>query len=163
MGVSAEAEGDRLAIHPALRLRARDLVAPRARRLLGRGSWIGLNYGLVVFLIVVPIASFLISSFWHVSGDKGNEIIRDASFINYARAFGDDIFIPILIKTLILALAVSAVTLVISYPVAYLLFTLRGRVKYMVTALFAIPLLMNYIIKIYSLRSIIGKRGFLNH
>ena len=160
--MSAEAQRGRLDIRPASGFRVLGLVSPKAGRLVGRGSWIGLNYGLIIVLIVVPIASFLISSFWHVSGDKGNEIIRDASFINYARLFGDDIFIPILIKTLILALAVAAVTLVICYPVAYLLFTLRGRLKYMVTALFAIPLLMSYIIKIYSFRSIIGKRGFLN-
>ena len=54
------------------------------------------------------------------------------------------------------------ITVVLGYPVAYLLASLEGRLKYTMTLLFVIPLLMSYIIKIYAIRSLLGSNGFLN-
>ena len=50
----------------------------------------------------------------------------------------------------------------LGYPVALLLASLTGRLKYLLTLVFVIPLLMSYIIKIYAIRSLLGGNGFLN-
>ena len=52
--------------------------------------------------------------------------------------------------------------LAVGYPVAYLLASLEGRRKIRLTLVFVVPLLMSYIIKIYAIRAILGRQGFLN-
>jgi spermidine/putrescine transport system permease protein len=59
-------------------------------------------------------------------------------------------------------LEVAGLTILLGYPVAYLLAALRGRKRYMLLLLLLVPLLMSYIIKIYAIRSILGGTGFLN-
>jgi spermidine/putrescine transport system permease protein len=50
----------------------------------------------------------------------------------------------------------------LAYPVAYYLTTLRGRRRYVLLMLLLVPLLMSYVIKIYAVRSILGGNGLLN-
>ena len=54
------------------------------------------------------------------------------------------------------------ITVALGYPVALLLAGIEGRIKYALSLVFVIPLLMSYIIKIYAIRSILGGNGFLN-
>ncbi len=116
-------------------------------------------YGLPVLLIVAPLASFLAYSFFRM---EGGQIVADLSFGNYQRFFTDAIFIPILWRTCLLCLAVAALTILIGFPVAFLLANLKGRRRYLVLLMVLVPLLMSYIIKIYAIRSILGGTGFLN-
>ena len=116
-------------------------------------------YGLPILLIVAPLASFLVYSFFRM---EGGQIIADFGLGNYRRIFTDAIFIPILWRTCLLCLAVAALAILIGFPVAFLLANLRGRRRYFVLLMVLVPLLMSYIIKIYAIRSILGGTGFLN-
>ncbi len=118
-----------------------------------------LAYGLPIFFIVLPLASFLTYSLFHV---EGTSIIYEPTLRNYVRFFEDEIYLPMFVRTAVLALEVALLTILFGYPIAFLLASLRGRFKYIATLLFVIPLLMSYIIKIYAIRSILGSRGFLN-
>jgi spermidine/putrescine transport system permease protein len=55
-----------------------------------------------------------------------------------------------------------AINLLLGYPVAYVLASLDGRLKYHLVLALVIPLLMSYIIKIYAMRGILGPSGLLN-
>jgi spermidine/putrescine transport system permease protein len=132
---------------------------PRAGVSLGRLSVTVLAYGLPIAFIVLPLLSFLTYSLFHVDGAT---IIYEPTLQNYARFFEDEIYLPMFVRTAILALEVALLTILFGYPVAYLLASLEGRFKYIATLLFVVPLLMSYIIKIYAIRSILGSRGFLN-
>ena len=116
-------------------------------------------YGLPIILILAPLASFLAYSFFRM---EGGQIIADFGLGNYRRIFTDAIFIPILWRTCLLGLAVAALTILIGFPVAFLLANLKGRRRYFVLLMVLVPLLMSYIIKIYAIRSILGGTGFLN-
>jgi spermidine/putrescine transport system permease protein len=116
-------------------------------------------YGLPLVFIVAPIASFLLYSFFWV--DRG-QMHYDLTLINYKRFFTEPIFIPVLLQTCLLCLAVGTFTTLLGYPVAFLLASLSGRWKYMLLMLVLVPLLLSYIIKIYAIRSILGGNGFLN-
>jgi len=118
-----------------------------------------LAYALPAVFIVVPLALFLAQSFFYV---EGGHIIHVLSLRNYVRFFTASVFVPVFVRTCALALGVAAITVVLGYPVAYLLASLEGRRKYAMTLVFVIPLLMSYIIKIYAIRSILGSNGFLN-
>ena len=116
-------------------------------------------YGLPILLILAPLASFLAYSFFRM---EGGQIVADFGFGNYRRIFTDAIFVPILWRTCLLCLAVAALTILIGFPVAFLLANLKGRRRYLVLLMVLVPLLMSYIIKIYAIRSILGGTGFLN-
>jgi len=118
-----------------------------------------LNYALPLLFIVVPLVSFLAHGFFSVENGR---IIYRPTLLNYARFFGDPIYIPLFLRTCLLALEVAAIGVLLGYPIALLLAGLKGRAKYAATLVFVIPLLMSYIIKIYAIRAILGNEGFLN-
>ena len=118
-----------------------------------------LAFALPVLLILVPLAIFLVYSFFGV--DHG-EIRRELSLGNYVRFFTDPVFLPVFRNTLALCLSVAAICILLAYPAACFLTTLKGRWRYALLMLLMVPLLMSYVIKIYAIRSILGLNGFLN-
>jgi spermidine/putrescine transport system permease protein len=93
---------------------------------------------------------------------ENNEIIHRFTLANYVRFFSEATFIPVFFYTCLLSLGAALITVVLAYPVALLLASLTGRLKYTLTLIFVIPLLMSYIMKIYAIRSLLGGNGFLN-
>jgi spermidine/putrescine transport system permease protein len=124
-----------------------------------RRAWTLICFALPFLFIVVPILAFLVQSFFYV---EDGEIVRSLTLDNYVRIATDDSSIPIFLKTCRLAAEVMIVTLLIGYPIAYLLWTLGERMKYVLLLVFVVPLFMSYIIKIYAIRALLGRSGFLN-
>ncbi len=118
-----------------------------------------LNYGLPAFFILIPLLLFLAQSFFYVAE---GDIVYRPTLVNYVRFFADDVFVPTFLRTCLLALGVAAIAVLLGYPVALLLANLSERLRYALTLVFVIPLLMSYIIKIYAIRAILGGNGFLN-
>lgn len=112
-----------------------------------------------ILIVVVPISGFFAMSFWHVEGQK---IVRDWSFANYEAFFSSPAYWLTFLYTLELCLEVTAIGLVVGYPVAYFIWKRRGRLRYALLLLFVMPLFMSYIVKIYTMRSILGLDGLLN-
>jgi spermidine/putrescine transport system permease protein len=128
-----------------------------------KGFWpqvlAGISYGIPALFIGLPLISFLGYSFFRV---ENGDVSRTPSFSNYVRIFTDAIFLPVLWQTCLLCMAVSALTIVFGYPVAFFLANLKGRSRHILLLLILVPLLMSYIIKIYAIRSILGGNGLLN-
>lgn len=116
-------------------------------------------YGLPLFFIVAPFAGFLLYSFFRV---EAGVMHYDLTLFNYQRFFVDAIFIPVMLKTCLLCIGVAVLTVIFGYPVAFLLASLRGRLRYALLILVLVPLLMSYVIKIYAIRNILGGNGLLN-
>jgi spermidine/putrescine transport system permease protein len=135
---------------------SRATAGARARRV----AWIGLNYALPFVLVVLPLLAFLLHSFFYVEQDH---LVYRLTLRNYLRFFQDEIYLPLFLKTIGLALQVTAITLLVGYPCAYLLAGMKGRWKYALALVFTMPLFMSYIIKIYAIRGILGTNGFINN
>ena len=118
-----------------------------------------LAYAMPVIFVLVPLAIFLVYSFFSV--DQGT-IVYAPTLGNYIRFFTDPIFLPVFWNTIILCLSVAVICILLAYPTAYFLTTLKGRWRYALLMLLLVPLLMSYVIKIYAIRSILGLNGFLN-
>lgn len=124
-----------------------------------RGLLAVLAFAVPVTLVVVPLAIFVVYSFFSVNH---GEMVYQPTLANYVRFFTDPVFVPVLVSTCILCLSVAAICVVVGYPVAYFLAGLGGRWRYILLLLMLVPLLMSYVIKIYAIRSILGQNGFLN-
>ncbi|TPM29832.1 ABC transporter permease [Mesorhizobium sp. B2-3-5] len=118
-----------------------------------------LAFALPVIFVLVPLAIFLVYSFFSV--DQGT-IIHAPTLGNYVRFFTDPIFLPVFWNTIVLCVSVAVICILLAYPAAYFLTTLKGRWRYALLMLLLVPLLMSYVIKIYAIRSILGLNGFLN-
>ncbi len=121
--------------------------------------WTVISFLLVIFLILIPLASFLSYSFFTVDG---TDIIHEFSLFNFTEFFVDEIYINTLVRTIFLALVVMLACILLGYPVAYFLARYAGKYKYAILLMLIIPLFMSYIIKIYMMRSILGFSGLIN-
>ena len=121
--------------------------------------WTIISFLLVIFLILIPLASFLSYSFFTVDG---TDIIHEFSLFNFTEFFVDEIYINTLVRTIFLALVVMSACILLGYPVAYFLARYAGKYKYAILLMLIIPLFMSYIIKIYMMRSILGFSGLIN-
>jgi spermidine/putrescine transport system permease protein len=110
-------------------------------------------------LVVVPFGSFLMSAFWT---KEGTEIVRQFSLANFREFFGNATYVGVFLRTLLLCAEVTLVGLILGYPIAYFIWRRRGAVRYLLLLAFVVPLFMSYIVKIYTMRSILGLNGFLN-
>ena len=131
----------------------------RAQSYALRLVWLGLIFGLPALFILIPLVSFLLYGFWIV---EDNAIVRRFTLANYAVFLGNETYMQVFAATLLLALRVMLINLLLGYPVAYFLATLRGRIRYILVLALIVPLLMSYIIKIYAMRGILGPSGLLN-
>ncbi|MFM9107323.1 MAG: ABC transporter permease [Chloroflexota bacterium] len=114
---------------------------------------------LPALVVLAPIASFLLLSFFRV---EDNEIVREPNLGNYAEVFGNATYRGVYLGSLALCLQVAALTLLIGYPVAWFVWRRRGRLRTVLLLLTVLPLFMSYIVKLYTLRAMLGRNGLLN-
>lgn len=110
-------------------------------------------------LIVAPIASFLLLSLFRA---EKNVIIREITFGNYANFFGNWTYFGTFLGTVLLCLEVMGVAVLIGYPVAWFIWQQKGSRRYLLLLLAVMPLFMSYIVKLYTLRSMLGLNGLVN-
>lgn len=114
---------------------------------------------LPIALIVMPIGSFLILSLFRA---EKNLIIQEISLNNYLRFFGNWTYVSTYLGSLLLCFEVAALSILVGYPVAWFIWRQKGRRRYLLLLLAVVPLFMSYIVKLYTLRSMLGLNGLIN-
>jgi spermidine/putrescine transport system permease protein len=110
-------------------------------------------------LIALPTGAFLVVSFFRV---EQHQIVGDLNLANYANFFGNWTYFGTFLGTIALCLEVMALSILVGYPVAWFIWRQRGGRRYLLLLLAAVPLFMSYIVKLYTLRSMLGLNGLLN-
>lgn len=111
-----------------------------------------------VFLVLLPMAGFAVFSFWV----REDMVFRPAfSLVNYERWFAEPIYLRVFIGTLWLALGVTALDLLIGYPIAWLIARLEGTWRSILLALIAAPLFISFLVKLYAMRGLMGSNGYI--
>ena len=112
-----------------------------------------------VAFIVAPIGSFLLISFFRA--DK-HEIIRELTLFNYINFFGNWTYLGTYLGTILLCLEVVVLSVLVGYPIAWFIWQQKGSRRYLMLLLAVVPLFMSYIVKLYTLRSMLGLNGLVN-
>jgi spermidine/putrescine transport system permease protein len=81
---------------------------------------------------------------------------------NYLFFLGNPLYATLLGKTLLIAAAVTAVCLVISYPFAYFMTLLPRWVQRVMMVLVILPFWTSYLVRVYAWMSVLGERGLIN-
>ncbi|GAB4072727.1 ABC transporter permease [Ancylobacter sonchi] len=127
--------------------------------LLRAGLGHALNLGLPLLFVVIPILSFVVVSFWTL---QDGQILLIPTLANYRTFFTDGSYLPVYLQTVGLSLQVTLVNVALSTAIALFIFRRTPRMRFLILMSFMLPLFMSYIIKVYSIRSILGQRGLLN-
>ena len=80
---------------------------------------------------------------------------------NYSRVF-DPLFLPVLLRSVLYALATVVLCLLLGYPVAYYIARFGGRRKQVLIALVVVPFFVNYLIRTYAWVALLSDEGVIN-
>lgn len=131
-----------------------------------RQHWVRLGLASIpvawtVAFMFVPYALMLTYSFYT---KKFPLFVPDFQFGNYLALIEDIQYRQVFLRTLKIALLVSALSLLLAYPVAYcLVFKIRSaRLRLGLYMAIIVPLWVSYLLRAYTWKTILGSQGVLN-
>ena len=117
--------------------------------------------GLWLFaLFVIPCVLVLALSFGYV--DDLGRAVYSTELGNYGDAF-DPTYIPVLVRSVLYALATTAICLAIGYPVAYYIARYGGRYRNLLIVLLVLPFFINYLVRTYAWVALLADEGLVNN
>jgi spermidine/putrescine transport system permease protein len=114
----------------------------------------------VTTFLLIPYAILFCYSFWQVSPLQ--IIIHTWSLENYRELLRNHIYLEVLFRSMRIAAAVTALALLLGYPLAYFLSFQSTRRKDLFYQLVIIPLWVSYLVRGYAWKTILGSDGVLN-
>jgi spermidine/putrescine transport system permease protein len=114
----------------------------------------------VVTTLLLPYALLLVQSFWRL---RNGTITHELTLENYRRLFGTPLYPGTILYSAGVAARVTLASLVLAYPLAYLLaFKVAPRFKQLLYMAVIIPLWVSYLVRAYAWKIILGQQGILN-
>jgi spermidine/putrescine transport system permease protein len=114
----------------------------------------------VSLFLLLPYALMFFYSFWSVS--PAQTIIHSWNLSNYRDLLSHDVYRQTLLRSASIAARVMIFSLLLGYPVAYLLSFYAGMRKNLLYQLVIIPLWVSYLVRAYAWKTILGTDGVLN-
>ena len=131
----------------------------RPLRAWGRLGLLCLPLAFVLVFLVIPLGLTLVVSFWERVGVRMQPALTLAAY----REFISGARLVVLERSLVAAVEVTAISLLLAYPIAYLLsMKARRRVARLVLMLFTVPFLVNYILRTFAWTYMLGRTGPIN-
>jgi ABC-type spermidine/putrescine transport system permease subunit I len=81
---------------------------------------------------------------------------------NYAKFFGKQYYIDVLLYTIKLSLLISVITLVLAYPIAYFFTKTVPRLKQIGIFLSVLPIMIGLVVRTYGLIALLEEHGIVN-
>lgn len=121
--------------------------------------------GLLPFLLLGPAAAWNLVFFIAPVGVMvARSLDRDGavSFAPYRDLFASPLYVTVMLTTFQISVLVTAASLCLGYPVAYLLATSGSRIRTGVLLLVIVPYWLDYIVRSYSWMVLLGRMGLVN-
>jgi spermidine/putrescine transport system permease protein len=118
-----------------------------------------LPVGFVTILLFIPYVLLLVQSFWRL---KGGAITHELTLENYQRLFGTELYPDTILFSAGVAIRVTLFSLLLAYPLAYLIAFKVKRHKQLMYMAVIIPLWVSYLVRAYAWKIILGQSGILN-
>ena len=141
---------------------AREPPAPRRRRLrldLTTPSLLGLPLAWLAVFFLVPIAIVGAYSFDVYSLDPGPHGFTLTAWHDFIHS---SIYLRLFWKSVKMSLLVSAIIVVLAYPLAYYLALSGTKRKYVLLLLLIAPFLTSYLLRVLAWKVILGDNGVIN-
>lgn len=126
---------------------------------LGAVATVGVPTLYMAALFVIPIFVFFIYSFWQV---RGYALVREWTLDNYAEVATNASYTVFIIRSILIGLLTAAVTVLLSYPVAYDMAFRMKEGREVVLFLIILSLFSSYLVRVYAWKTILGSNGIIN-
>jgi ABC-type spermidine/putrescine transport system permease subunit I len=113
----------------------------------------------ILFFLLIPLLSIVVFSFWRT---ESYVLIPEWNLDNYRTLIGERTYLTFLWRSIVMALAVSAICLIYAYPVAYLIAKHGGGYRLILVLLTAAPFLTGIILRVTAIQHILGPIGLVN-
>lgn len=126
-------------------------------------SWLLLlpTLAIFIFFFLIPLFFLFITSF--KTFDAASGIGNDWTLQNYVKFITDKFYLGVLWRTVKIALITTLAAIAISYPVAYQITKVKGRMKNYLTLLVLSPLLISMVIRCYGWVILLSNNGVVNN
>ena len=114
--------------------------------------WVGM-------FLLLPYALMFAHSFWVV---RDGMIAHEWNLQNYAKLFQNPVYLEVLFRTMRIAAAVTLLSLLLGYPLAYYMSFHANMRKDLLYQLVIVPLWVSYLVRGYAWKTILGSEGVLN-
>ncbi len=111
----------------------------------------------VVFLLFFVIIPMLVIVFYAFT-DKNMHV----SFQNFVRFFSDPTKLSTIVYSLVIALVTTVISLLIAYPIAFILARSQLKKKFVILMLFVLPMWINFVLRVNALRELFNLLSSLN-
>lgn len=113
-----------------------------------------------ILLLAAPLGTILLYSFLT---DGYLEIIREFTLMNYAEAWTNELYRSVMVRSLGVSMAVTAITVLLAFPIAYFVsFHVEPSKKSLWLFLITIPFWTSYLIRVFLWKVILGYNGVVN-
>lgn len=109
--------------------------------------------------IVVPL--LLVLFFALTTGDSQNFGTFQFSLANFQRFF-TPVYLKVMARSINLAFTSTVITLILGYPIAYIISKETPRKRNTMILAFVIPMWMNFLLRTYAWLTLLGKNGLIN-
>jgi len=118
------------------------------------------GYALLLIAPAIVLALFFL---WPLAQVVIRSVTEPAvGFENYVRIFATSTYLRVIAYTMMLAGTVALVTLLLAYPVAWMVSAMHGSILYLCLALILIPFWTSVVIRTFAWMVLFQRRGVLN-
>ena len=123
--------------------------------------------GPLLWLFRVSLYQSRGSSGFGIGGAEGKEgggfyVEGTWTLENYFKFFQDEYFVDIMFFTIKLAVIVTVVTMLVSYPMAYYIYKAGAKLKTFLLIIVILPKLSNMLVLVYGLQILMANNGWVN-
>ena len=110
----------------------------------------------IVWMLIFILAPMLLIIWYAFS--------KDGSFTlaNLTTALTDPIYMQVLLRSVWIAFKATVICLLLGYPIAWFLSTMRKSTAAILYILFIVPMWMNFLLRTYAWQAILDSAGILN-
>ena len=112
-----------------------------------------------VALFVVPLAIMFVYSFWTT---KNFQIVTDWTLANYRTFFESWTYPKVLLRTVVTAIVITALTIVMAYPLAYFIARFARRWQKVLLAAVILSFWTSGLLRAYAWMALLGDAGIIN-
>lgn len=112
-------------------------------------------YPYIVWMLIFILAPMLLIIWYAFS--------KDGSFTlaNLTTALKDPIYMQVLLRSVWIAFKATVICLLLGYPIAWFLSTMRKSTAAILYILFIVPMWMNFLLRTYAWQAILDSAGIL--
>jgi spermidine/putrescine transport system permease protein len=115
-------------------------------------AWMSIFY-------LVPLGLLLIHAFWSVDYLTVN---RTFTLDNIRTVFSNPLYPTVLVRTFLIAVAVTITDIVLAFPIAFFIAKRTNRHRELLLMLVVFPLWSSYLVRAFAWKTILGTNGILN-